>query len=54
MTEEEKNIYEKQIYDGILGYVDFISGGSYTYDTLPCERNDRKLEKATLRKTMFR
>lgn len=51
LSEEEKNTYAKQIYDGILGYVDFISGGSYTYDTLPCERNERKLEKATLRKT---
>lgn len=53
LTAEEKNFYAKQIYEGILGYVDFISGGSYTYDTLPCEKNERRPEKAVLRKTML-
>lgn len=51
MSEEEKNTYAKQIYDAILGYVDFIAGGSYTYDTIPCEKNNRKFEKVSLRKT---
>lgn len=53
LTQDEKNTYAKQIHDRLFGYVEFISGGSYSYDTLPCSRNDMRVDRSTLKKILL-